>query len=216
MPNLLDSLTVENGYLFRITHRDNVPWLLRHGLVCAAHRRRDPTFVGIGNPGLIGRRESHWVPIDPGGYLCEYVPFYFTPFSPMAYNIHTGRQVPKRSNDAIVILMTTVARIVETGARFVFTDRHAYLRSARYSADPSDLEMVDFPLLRKRDFQRSTDDPERVERYQAEFLVRDTLPLSAIVTIACYNDSAKRAIDGDAAQLDISIRTSVRPGWYFR
>lgn len=216
MPNLLDSLTVENGYLFRITHRNHVPWLLRNGLVCAAGGRRDPAFVSIGNPGLIGRRESHWVPIAPGGYLSEYVPFYFTPFSPMAYNIHTGRQVPKQSNDAIIILMTSVAKVVETDAKFVFTDRHAYLRSARYSADPADLDMVDFPLLRTRDFQRSIEDPERVERYQAEFLVRDSLPLPAIVTIACYNHSVKRSIDDEAARLGIEIRTIVRPGWYFR
>ncbi len=215
MPGILESLSVENGLLFRITHRDNVPWILRNGLVCRTDPRHDSAFISIGSEGLIDKRARHSVPITPGGCLSDYVPFYFTPFSPMAYNIHTGRQVPKRSNEEIVILMTSVARIAEQGARFVFTDRHAYLRSARYSNDPADLAMVDFPLLRTRNFQRSTEDPERVERYQAELLVRDSLALTAIITIGCYNDSAKRKIDDAAARFDIPIRTSVRPGWYF-
>ena len=82
-------LSEQNALIFRITHIDNVRWMLQHGLHCR-NGDQDPDFVTIGLQDVIDRRHEHTVPIHPGGTLSEYVPFYFTPFSPMAYNIHTG------------------------------------------------------------------------------------------------------------------------------
>lgn len=50
----------------------------------------DPNFVTIGNPDLIDKRARRAVPLPPGGTLSDYVPFYFTPKSPMLLNIKTG------------------------------------------------------------------------------------------------------------------------------
>jgi hypothetical protein len=133
----------------------------------------------------------------------------------MAYNIHTGRQVARRPNEEIVILMTSVDRIVKSGLAFVFTDRHAYLEAAIFSSDPADLPAIDFELLSTRNFQRSEDDPGRVERYQAEFLVHRSLPLSALWTIACYTNSVQVGLEAQAAGQGVSVRCLVRPGWYF-
>lgn len=57
--------------------------------------RRDRAFVTIGNPDIISRRDRRLVPVEPGGSLSDYIPFYFTPFSPMAFNIKTGHGVEK-------------------------------------------------------------------------------------------------------------------------
>ncbi len=81
-------------------HRDNVPWILDNGLHCKNARVADPHFVPIGNLDLIDRRSRHQVPHPPYGTLADYVPFYFTPFSPMFFNIHTGWYgIRKRSNE---------------------------------------------------------------------------------------------------------------------
>lgn len=215
-PNIEERLTSENGYIFRITHRDNVAWILRNGLVCATDRDEDPTFVTIGSPDLIGKRASHPVPIPPGGMLGDYVPFYFTPFSPMALNIHTGRGVPSRPNDELVFLMTSASRIEAARVPFVFTDRHAYLQATRYFRDLRNLGNVDFPLLQARDFRKSDVDPGKAERYQAEFLVKGTLPIPALWCIACYTEEVQRDLQAAAAGLDVSIRVITRPEWYFR
>lgn len=84
------NLTPERGLLFRITHIANLPWLLANGLLCASSTAHDPNFVTIGNPDLIERRRQRRVPIAPNGTLADYVPFYFTPKSPMLLNIKTG------------------------------------------------------------------------------------------------------------------------------
>eukprot|EP01041_Mallomonas_annulata_P023754 gene23754-44328_t len=75
-------LTPERGLLFRITHTDNLPWLLNNGLHSAGGGLADPGFVPIGLANLIAKRTARAVPVPPGGVLADYVPFYFTPKSP--------------------------------------------------------------------------------------------------------------------------------------
>src|SRR5258708_7449595 len=120
----LRTLTRDNALIFRIVHRDNVPWILDHGLHCKNSNARDLNYVDIGNLDLISRRAAHPVALDPGGTLSDYVPFYFTPFSPMMYNIKTGwGDIRKRENEEIVILASSLHVLGKTAVRFLFTDR---------------------------------------------------------------------------------------------
>ena len=48
-------------------------------------------------------------------------PFYFTPFSIMMYNIHTGYNVRHVSDEEILILVSSLARMAELRIPFVFT-----------------------------------------------------------------------------------------------
>jgi hypothetical protein len=76
-------LSSQRALIFRITHRDNLPWILLNGLHCANADNRDPNFVTIGNTDLIDKRRHRVIPPPTGGLLSDYIPFYFTPFSPM-------------------------------------------------------------------------------------------------------------------------------------
>ena len=84
------SLNAEKALIWRIVHRDSLPWILDNGLHCGNGGVRNPAWVSIGNQDLIDKRATHPVPKPPGGFLNDYVPFYFTPFSPMLRNINTG------------------------------------------------------------------------------------------------------------------------------
>ena len=86
----MNRICAENAYIFRITHINNVPWLLANGVHCRNSIDRDPNFHEIGNPDLIDKRAHRVVLVGPGGTLSDYVPFYFTHYSPMLYNIKTG------------------------------------------------------------------------------------------------------------------------------
>ena len=84
----------------------------------------DPNFVTIGNPEPISKRTSRDVPIAPGGTLSDYIPFYFTPFSMMMYNIHTGYGGIRRVRNAdIVMMVTSFRKLVEQGVPAVYTDK---------------------------------------------------------------------------------------------
>jgi hypothetical protein len=102
------TLTPDKAWIFRITHIDNVPWLLTKGVHCRNSGRVALNYREIGNPDLIGKRAHRVVPIPPGGTLSDYVPFYFTPHSPMLLNIKTGyggmRKTPMSD---IVILVSS-------------------------------------------------------------------------------------------------------------
>ncbi|MDP1698290.1 MAG: DUF4433 domain-containing protein [Xanthomonadaceae bacterium] len=209
------SLCPEKALIFRIAHRDNVSWLLGHGLHCRNSSHRDPDYVNIGNPDLIVRRASRTVEIDPYGTLSDYVPFYFTPYSPMLYNIKTGYNgIAKRANEEIVILVSSLHHLREMGQRFLFTNRHAYLRTAEYFDDLARLDRIDWLLLRSRDFKRDPDDPDKFARYEAEALVHQHLPIDALLGIACYNMPTKALIDGQLAERRLALDVKVLPGWY--
>ena len=80
-------LNPEEALIFRIVHRDNLPWILDHGLHARNSHMPDPNFRAIGNADLIDKRATRPVPVPPGGVLSDYVPFYFTPHSIMMFNI---------------------------------------------------------------------------------------------------------------------------------
>jgi hypothetical protein len=216
MADYKDSLNATKALIWRIVHRDNVPWILDNGLHCGSSELRAPNWVSIGNPELIDKRAAHPVPVPPGGFLNDYVPFYFTPFSPMLRNINTGRGgIQKRPNDEIVILVSSLHRVAELGWTYLFTDSHAYYKWASFHSDLSSLDQIDWTLLQRRDFKRDPDDPGKFERYQAEALVHRHLPVEALVGVVCYADGVKLSIDRYLEGRDLKLSVIVKPGWYF-
>jgi hypothetical protein len=166
------ALTAAEGQIFRITHIENVAWILSNGVHSRNSPQRDPNFREVGNPELIRKRSTKSVPVTPGGTLSDYVPFYFTPYSPMLLNIKTGYNgIPKLPMSEIVILFTSLPRIAERKLPFVFTDRHAYVATAQFSSDLKDLDRIDWKILQARDFKRDANDIGKSERYQAEALI---------------------------------------------
>ena len=158
------TLTQEQGLIFRITHRDNVPWILDNGMHARNGAEFDPNYRNIGNLDLIDKRSRRLVGVPPGGTLSDYVPFYFTPYSIMMYNIRTGYGVKQVPNEDIVIFVSSLPHVVAKGLRFVFTNQHAYPPMADYFADLSQLDQIDWPLLQSRDFKHDPDDPGKKER----------------------------------------------------
>jgi hypothetical protein len=210
-----ERLNAENGYIWRIVHRNNIPWILDHGLVCANGANLDPNFAPIGNRDLIARRTHRIVPIPPGGTLSDYIPFYFTPFSPMMYNIYTGRSVPRQANSDICMLVSTLPWLQQMNIPFVFTDRHAYTQLAYFSGDIRELDKIDWGLLQTRNFARNPDDPEQIERYQAEALVHRHVPIAGLTAIVCYTESIKADLERLVAERELTLTVQALPNWYF-
>lgn len=204
-------LSADKAWIFRIVHRGNLARLLAQGLVCRSDAE-PKTYVEIGNQDLISRRLLREVPCAPGGTLADYVPFYFTPFSPMLYNIKTGYGVPQQSMDDILIVVSSLPLIAEKGIPFVYSDRHAYLKTAKFSADVKELpDRIAWNALQSRDFSKS--DVDRFEKYQAEALIYKHVPLDALLCIMCHTDSVKdEVVKACAAHPNLKIMTGRK--WY--
>jgi len=213
--NLADKLNPQRALIWRIVHRDNVSWILRNGLHSSSSDLSDPNFVSIGNSSLIDARDSWPVKIPPGGYLSDYVPFYFTPFSPMMLNIFTGRNgVRQRGKDEICIIISGLRTLSEQRIPFVYTDRHAKLNKAQYSNTLDDLDMINWAQLQARDFKKDPDNPEKFERYQAEALVYKHVPVSALLAVISYSNAVKSGVDALIKELGVNVK-SIANSEYF-
>jgi hypothetical protein len=207
-------LSADRALIFRITHMNNVPWILRHGLHCQTAAVIDPNFVAIGSAGLIDRRTTREIAMRPGGTLSDYVPFYFTPITPMMLNIVTGRGVPQRAASDIAILVTSLHKLRDTGRRFIFSDRHAYLRTATFFDRIEDLTAIPWDHLNRRDFRRNAESPEIFDRYQAEALVHSHVPIESILGFGCQDVRAESTLGSFVAQAGSALRVVRKPDWY--
>ena len=134
----------------------------------------------------------------------------------MLYNIKTGYSgIEKQRNEDIIILVSSVSRLQEIGVPFVFSDRHAYLQTARFSNNPNDLDWIDWNMLAARDFKRDPNDPSKFERYEAETLVRSHVPVAALVGIGCYNEAVTEAVSAELMAKGTTVPVRNRPRWYF-
>lgn len=209
------TLNPEKALIFRIVHRDNLPWILIHGLHASNGAVSDPNYSNIGNVDLIGKRNHRRVQVGTGGTLSDYVPFYFTPFSIMMYNIHTGYNVPKVPNEEILIFVSSLVKIRELRIPFAFTDQHAYTAMANYYTELHDLNQVDWALLNRRDFQHDPDDPGKKERYQAEALIWKHVPLEALLGICSCSATADAYVKAELAKQRMDVQSIVQRNWYF-
>ncbi len=210
------SLNPEKALIWRIIHRDNLEWILQHGVYASSSEYKSDDWVSIGSEELIDKRSKKEVPITPGGMLSDYVPFYFTPFSPMLYNIKTGRGgVIQRNNDEIIILVSSLYDVNEAGLSYVYTDSHAYSALANYYSDLNSIRKIDWDLIQRRDFKRDFNDLGKLDRYQAEALIHRHFPIALLKGIVCYDEKVKQFIEQKVDNHGQNIKVINRPDWYF-
>ena len=94
----------------------------------------------------------------------------------------------------------------------MFSDRHAYLRTAQFSNDLNDLDRIIWKTLQARDFRR--DDIEKFEKYQAEALVHQRFPMDALLGIVCYDPVVKAEVQAEAEKRSVEARVLAQSKWY--
>lgn len=211
-----DELNPQKALIFRIVHINNLPWIFDNGLHCGNSSHKSPDWVPIGNADLTASRAQHPIRHAYGGYLNDYVPFYFTPFSPMLLNIKGGRNgVSQRPNEEIAILVSSLHGIHRQGLRYLFTNAHAYVAYADFYSDLADLRLIDWNILQNRNFSRDQNDPSKLERYQAEALVHSHVPVTSLLGVVCYTDRASSWVQQEADSRKLQLKVFSKPGWYF-
>lgn len=210
-----DLLNPERARIFRIIHRANLPWVLQHGLHGGNSPTRSAHWVSIGNQELISKRSRWPVNAAPGGVLNDYVPFYFTPFSPMMYAIKTGwNGVQRHAPQDIVILVSSLRLIAAQGLTWLFTDTHANNSVVKYFNRLQDLDRLDWRILQTRDFKRDPDDPGKLGRYQAEALVHRHCPLQGLSGIVCFDEDGKMQAQQAVVTAGAALQVIKQPSWY--
>ena len=211
-------MTPRRGLLYHFTHISNLALIAAEGLYSDTQieaSQRAPTEVGNASVKQLRRRLV--VPLPPGGRVADYVPFYFAARSPMLYIISKG-DVPTYSGgqDEIVYLVTSTEKVAQERIPFVFTDRNAALGLARYGDDLQDLDdYVDWNLMEGQMWNDTDEEPDRMERRMAEFLVHGHVPWPAFVGATACNDEVCGQVEHALSSVGREILVKARPDWYF-
>lgn len=204
-------------YLYRITHIDNLNFIVASGrLTCSNHANCDPNFIGIGDSTLIESRNLKQIPLTPKGNFNNYVAFYFGPRSPMLYTIQNGfNNVKIRQPQEIIYLVTTFTNVIQNESQYVFTDGHGYHKMSQFFDNEKGLEEVDWNIVAARQWTETEDDPDRKRRKQAEFLVYQELPITALHAIVVYDQATKEKVLAVLTRYDFNCNVVVHPKSYY-
>ncbi|WPQ64585.1 DUF4433 domain-containing protein [Chitinophaga sancti] len=208
---------VMNPLLFRIIHLNNLEYVLKNGMFTRGHINADPNYINIGDSTLITQRQAHPVGIvPPGGSLGDYVPFYFGPLSPMLLNIKTGyRGIVKRPQTDIVYICCRFANITKSCKEWCFTDGHAKDRLTAFYNNKDQLEAVDWNMVGQRYWRANEEDIDRMRRKQAEFLVKNQVPVECISGIIVYDSTTEGIVKKLITELRLSIPVIVKSEYYY-
>ena len=134
----------------------------------------------------------------------------------MLYNIKTGYNgIKQRPMSEIVVVVSSLLRFQELRVPFLFTDRHAYLKTAKFFDDVGALSTIDWERLSACDFKYSADDPAKMERYQAEALAFRHVPVGALLGFACYSGTVQARLDHLVDSAGLTMKVIVRKEWLF-
>jgi hypothetical protein len=190
---------------------ENIPSILGHGQLWSDSQRlkRNLVTTNIGYSHIKQRRLSRPVTTTVGSNLGDYVPFNFCPRSVMLYTVSRGHEDYGGGQDEIVHLVSSVNTAIALGKPWAFTDIHADLRYATYFSSLGKLSEVDWgvmPLI------YWADDDTRQKR-QAEFLVYESFPWSAVEAIGVKNTSVCAKLR--ALLPSGTPPVAIEPSWYY-
>lgn len=200
----------EKVWLFRMLHWQNVEYVLQNGICCREHVSADPNYINIGMRSLIQDRHEHPIPLGNAGKLGDYVPFYFAGHSPMLYLIMNGYSgVEQKPQKDIVYILSNYEAIKEAGLSFVFTDRNAKIAVANFYNKEEDLDCLNWEVIRSKNWSNDANNFERQDLKQAEFMVRNHVPVSCIYALVVKTEERKVYFDEIITKLGLSIKVIV-------
>ncbi len=211
--------------VYRMTHIDNVPYILQHGITHKNSISSNPDFITIGDVSLINTRTSKQVSVDNGDFsnfgapsivLGDFIPFYFGIKMPMLYVMQHGGNFVEQATppENIVYLVCSIIRIIEFDINYYFSDGHATDNYTTFYNKSSINELpalIDWKAV-KASYWGGEENLNIKRKKQAEFLVSSDLPPDFITGFGCYNDPAKKKLTGMGIEEE---KIRIIPGAYY-
>lgn len=211
--------------LYHITHLRNLPGIIASGGLCCDRWReqRQTETIGIAHQHIKARRKKRCVnalsgkPVAAGGTLWDYVPFYFAPRSPMLYTIHRGNvEGYSEGQRPIIHLVSSVETLCALGKAYAFSDGHAEMTFSELSDEIQNLgTMVDWDVMRSEYWSDTAEQPDRKRRRQAEFLMHEFVPWTAIEQIGVIDKAVEATVQLALERVEHRPMVVVESAWYY-
>jgi len=199
---------------FHITDVANLSSIVRQGGLLADSVMVGRSHANIGYDHIKQRRLTHKrVTCCPGQpFVGEFVPFYFCDRSIMLYVVNCGRTGrPAGCQTSILHLVCRASTLAGLGQDWAISDGNASAEAALFSNDLNALNELNWTAINARYWNDVS------HQKQAEFLVKGSVPWSAVELIGCYDDAMVtnvRAILGAAGSPHVP-RIEVKRTWYY-
>lgn len=214
-----------NTAVYRMTHIENIPHILKFGITQKRSVNSNPNFVKVGDLSLIDNRDNKIVTVDNGDFLNlnsksiklgDFIPFYFGIKMPMLYIMQIGGNFVEKATkpEDIIYLVCSIDKIIEADLDFYFSDGHGTNNyTSFYEKSKIDIlnEIIDLSSI-KAQYWAGNENLNVKRKKQAEFLVSDDLNPNLIIGFGCYNEIAKKRL------LEMGVEESkikVIPNGYF-
>ncbi|MEN9520324.1 MAG: hypothetical protein RLZZ381_2912 [Cyanobacteriota bacterium] len=205
--------------IYHITHIDNLSSIINSGglIACSMLKQQQARYTNIAYEQIQNRRAIKRVLCGAGGVLHDYVPFYFSPRSPMLYTINKGNVKGYRDGQNLIIhLVVEIEAIANLNLAFVYTDGHAVMDYSDFYNDLYLLNrVIDWELMKSNFWFDIPDDPNRKCRRQAEFLVHQFCPWTLVKEIGVINDDIKIKVEKILQNQKYQPSVKIYPQWYY-
>jgi len=204
---------LKKTYLYRMTHIENVPHIIEHGITHMSSINANSCYKSIGDNSIIGTRNNYELP--NGKKLGYFIPFYFGTRMPMLYVIQNGyNNVPVTQANDIVYCISSVQQIIDHNLPFLFSNGHAVDGLSNFF-EQKDLHNIDTILDQNAinaTYWRQEGDLDLKRRKEAEFLVETDIPITAITGWLVYSEETRNRL----LTMGISEnKIHVKPNCYF-
>lgn len=206
--------------VYHFTRVEHLPTIITSGVHCDRRAQADGVLaIEVGNPEVKALRSARSVPVEPGGVVSDYVPFYLASRSPMLYVIGRGG-VPSYQDgtDRIVYLCSTLERLQELSLDVVLSDRNAAMRVAdfhRWADGEPEEAFIDWPLMKQTMWNNDAEHPDRMERRMAECLVYGSVPWEAFQFVGAKSQTVANDVERLVGTAESEPSVAVRRHWYF-
>ena len=208
----------QDKFIYHITHVDNIAEILNNGGLLSKNQisQNDVEYKNIAHQNIQDRRQETLVPCGAKGNLHDYIPFYFAPRSPMLYVINSGNvDGYSGGQDEVVYWVTKVSEIIENKLPFVFTDGHGTMALTEFYDQTSDLDQIDWDLMKSIFWNDTEEDPDRKRRRQAEFLIHQECPATSLLGIGVKSDKMLEQVQAIPEVTKLNLKVVIKPNWYF-
>ena len=123
--------------------------------------------------------------------------------------MHGYKGVEKRPQEDIVFIVCNFNGVKEKNLEFVFTDRNAKIALAKYYNKEADFDKINWEVVKSKDWEDKPDDFERKDLKQAEFLIRNQVPVECIEMLVVKTEDRKRYFEEIILSLGLNIPVRV-------
>jgi hypothetical protein len=127
----------------------------------------------------------------------------------MLFAVYKGHQDYSGGQESVIHLVSTVGRATSLGRAWAFTDRHAELAHALHFDDLAKLSEVPWHVMGLQYWS------EVKEERQAEFLVREFFPWTAVADVAVMTPGAAQCVQSALAAAQHRPAVTIHREWYY-